>query len=180
MYLGWPKWQSLLLWWGKGECRGPWSPLSVGLSVCSLCCHCGWWRGQNHGHPHGSEVMGPTHTAAPLPVAVGSSVTGARVTCATSSAAAGLFWSCGLKAPLQEAWNCGSHLCSFSISSICSDTGTVTFLTQGYVWISLATWCVGQRTLCWVMGVLLAAHWRGERKRRVSYYQAVDIILCNF
>lgn len=97
MYLGWPKWQSLLLWWGKGECRGPWSPLSVGLLVCSLCCHCGWWRGQNHGHPHGSEVMGPTHTAAPLPVAVGSSVTGARVTCATSSAAAGFSGAVGSK-----------------------------------------------------------------------------------
>ena len=41
--------------------------------------------------------MGPTHTAAPLPVAVGSSVTGARVTCATSSAAAGFSGAVGSK-----------------------------------------------------------------------------------
>ena len=41
--------------------------------------------------------MGPSHSAAPFPVAVGSSVTGARVRCATSSAAAGFSGVVGSK-----------------------------------------------------------------------------------
>lgn len=41
--------------------------------------------------------MGPSYSAASFPVAVGSSVTGARVGCATSSAAAGFSGAVGSK-----------------------------------------------------------------------------------
>ena len=60
----------------QGSVRGPGHLCLLGCQVCSRYCICGWWRGQNHGCPHGSEVMGPTHIAAPLPVAIGSPVTG--------------------------------------------------------------------------------------------------------
>ena len=81
----------------QGSVGGPGHLCLLGCQVCSRYCHCGWWRGQNHGRPHGSEVMGPTHIAALLPVAIGSSVTGARATGATSSAAAGFSGAVGSK-----------------------------------------------------------------------------------
>lgn len=40
------------------------------------------------------------------------------------------------------------------------------------VWISLASQCVGQRSLCWIMNVLLVVDWRGEIKE--SHFPHLD------
>ena len=71
-------------------------------------------------------------------------------------------------------WTCRYHFCSFSASPPPVLQSTIRCTR---CWISLDSWCVGQRYL-WVMVVLLGVDWNREKRQRkcLIYHHDADFI----
>ena len=168
-HLGLPGSWALLLWWRVVED-------SVGNQCCGhLCCvwscHLHGLQVRGRGWSVGAAVTGgmnPASTAAWFPVATGDAETGDWSHMCPFLLSLG---SLGLQAhPSQKGDGITgtTYLVPPFPLILCVPAPPPPHFWCTGVWISLVSWCVGQRNLCWVLDVLLVVDWMGETEDRLS------------